>query len=159
MLRTLKDLFGALAAPAPGVPATHREHALQLATAVLLVEVMRSDADIGEAERKSVIDALRHTFALADDEVGRLVELAERAARDAHDLHSFTSTVNDTWDTGDKLRIVEQMWRVAYADGHLGAHEQHVMWRIADLLHVPHGAYINAKMRARDAAAAAPPAG
>jgi uncharacterized tellurite resistance protein B-like protein len=46
------------------------------------------------------------------------------------------------------VRIVEHMWRVAYADGHLNAHEQHVLWRVADLLHVPHGAYINAKMRA-----------
>jgi uncharacterized tellurite resistance protein B-like protein len=158
MLRTLKDLFGALAAPLPGGPPADREHALQLATAVLLVEVMRADADIGHAERRAVIDALRPTFALADDDGARLVELAERTARDAHDLHSFTSTVNDTWDTGDKLRIVEQMWRVAYADGHLGAHEQHVLWRVADLLHVPHGAYIHAKMRARDAAAPAPPA-
>jgi hypothetical protein len=28
-----------------------------------------------------------------------------------------------------------------------------VMWRIADLLHVPQGAYVHARMRARDAAA------
>ena len=29
------------------------------------------------------------------------------------------------------------------------------LWRISDLLHVPHGAYINAKMRAKQAAGAA----
>jgi uncharacterized tellurite resistance protein B-like protein len=44
------------------------------------------------------------------------------------------------------------MWQVAYADGHLAAHENHVLWRVADLLHVPHGAYIHAKLRARAAA-------
>jgi uncharacterized tellurite resistance protein B-like protein len=155
MLRTLKDLFSALAAPPGGAPAASREHTLQLATAVLLVEVMRSDTQIGDDERTAVLGALRQTFSLADDEIARLVELAERTARDAHDLHTFTSTLNDTYDTGDKLRIVEHLWRVAYADGHLAAHENHVMWRIADLLHVPHGAYVNAKMRARDAAGAA----
>jgi uncharacterized tellurite resistance protein B-like protein len=50
--------------------------------------------------------------------------------------------------------MVEYMWRVAYADGQLSEHERHVMWRISDLLHVPHGAYINAKIRAKDAAGA-----
>jgi hypothetical protein len=47
------------------------------------------------------------------------------------------------------------MWQVAYADGHLAAHENHVLWRMADLLHVPHGAYINAKIRAKAATEAA----
>jgi len=48
--------------------------------------------------------------------------------------------------------VIELMWQVAYADAALGAHEQHVLRRIAELLHVPHGDYIAAKMRARDAA-------
>ncbi len=48
-----------------------------------------------------------------------------------------------------KLRMVEHMWRIAYADGRLGDQERHVMWRLSDLLHVPQGAYINAKMRAQ----------
>jgi uncharacterized tellurite resistance protein B-like protein len=149
MLRTLKDLFDAVLPPPGAAPAgSDHEHTLQLATAVLLVEVMRSDTRIGDAERGAVMAALRQTFTLAPDELERLVELAERTARESHDLHSFTSRINDTFDMADKVRIVEHMWRVAYADGHLDAHEQHVMWRVADLLHVPHGAYINAKMRA-----------
>jgi uncharacterized tellurite resistance protein B-like protein len=53
------------------------------------------------------------------------------------------------------LRMVGYMWRVAYADGHLSEHERHAMWRLSDLLHVPHGAYINAKMRAKQATGAA----
>jgi uncharacterized tellurite resistance protein B-like protein len=44
------------------------------------------------------------------------------------------------------------MWRVAYADGHLSAHERHVMWRIADLLHIPQGAYHHARQRAAPSA-------
>ena len=53
------------------------------------------------------------------------------------------------------LRMVEYMWRVAYADGHLSEHERHTMWHLSDLLHVTHGAYINARMRAMQAAGAA----
>ena len=47
------------------------------------------------------------------------------------------------------------MWRVAYADGHLSEHERHVMRQIADLLHVPQGAYVHARMRAQQEAGAA----
>jgi uncharacterized tellurite resistance protein B-like protein len=149
VLRTIKDLFDAIRPPAPGQGTAQREHALQLATGVLLVEVMRADAELGDAERKTIVASLREKFDLSDDELARLLDLAELTARDAHDLHSFTSRINEGFDLGEKVRMVEHMWRVAYADGHLDAHENHVMRRIADLLHVPHGAYVNAKMRAR----------
>ncbi len=154
MLSTLKDLFSALTPPSPAANVRSTEHTLQLATAVMLIEVMRSDADIGSAERHAVIDALRDTFALSDDEIERLIELANQAVRDATDWFEFTSHINAHFDVAAKVRMVEYMWRVAYADGHLSEHERHVMWRLSDLLHVPHGAYINAKMRAKEAAGA-----
>lgn len=156
MLRALKELLDTIAPAAPARQGeADREHALQLAAAVLLVEVMRADADFGAAERVAVTAGLREKFPLlADAELSRLIELAEAAARDAHDFHSFTSRINDSFDMEQKVRLIEAMWKVAYADGHLAAHENHVVWRIADLLHVPHGAYVGAKMRAKEAAGA-----
>ncbi|MFY9513402.1 MAG: TerB family tellurite resistance protein [Rubrivivax sp.] len=156
MLQTLKQLFDALLAPASAAATPQADaHRVQLATAVLLVEVMRADTGIGADERNATLAALRTRFALADDELERLVELAEQTARSATDFHAFTSALNEAFDEEHKLRVVEAMWQVAYADGHLAAHENHVLWRVADLLHVPHGAYINAKMRAKAAAGAA----
>lgn len=151
MLKTLKDLFDSLCPPAGAVP--DDEHALQLATAVMLVEVMRADASFHPGEREAVLAALREKFSLADDEAARLAELAEAAAKDATDLFGFISQINRRFEMPQKLRMVEHMWRVAYADGHLSEHERHVLWRVADLLHVPQGAYQHARMRARDAAA------
>ena len=154
MLHTLKELFGAAAAARSGCPRAGRGAHLQLATAVMLIEVMRADTHFDAAERRAVIDALRAKFALADDEIARLIELAEQARRDATDWFEFTSHINAHFDMAAKIRMVEYMWRVAYADGHLGEHERHTLWRLSDLLHVPHGAYIHAKMRAKDAAGA-----
>lgn len=148
MLRTLKDLFDAVGR-SPGRAGADPAHALQLAAAVLLVEVMRSDAEMNEAERRAVFAALQRRFSLAGDELARLMELAEQTARDAHDFHRFTSTINEGYEFADKVRMVEHLWEVAYADGTLSAHEHHVIRKIADLLHVPHGAYISAKMRAK----------
>lgn len=152
MLKTLKDLFDSLLAPTAGTPRQAAEHTLQLAAAVLLVEVMRADASWHDTERHAVLVALRQVFQLADDEAQRLAELATATAQQATDLFSFTSQINDHFDMAQKLHMVELMWQVAYADGHLADHERHVLWRVADLLHVPQGAYVNARLRAQQAA-------
>lgn len=151
MFRDLMHLFETLLSPSSAA-AGDEPARVQLATAVLLVEVMRADAHTGTAERQAVIEALRTTFALADDALAHLVAMAEQTARDATDFFSFTEALNAHFDEAQKLAVVESMWHVAYADGQLAAYEQHVLWRVADLLHVPHGAYINAKMRAKAAA-------
>jgi uncharacterized tellurite resistance protein B-like protein len=128
------------------------EQLLRLATAVMLVEVMRADASFHAGEREAVRAALVDKFGLTADEAARLAELAEAEAREATDLFAFTSRINERFEMPAKLRMIEHMWRVAYADGHLSEHERHVMWRIADLLHVPQGAYVHARLRAQQAA-------
>jgi uncharacterized tellurite resistance protein B-like protein len=157
MFATLKDLFDRLAPVPSGGDAREAEHLLQLATAVMLVEVMRADATFHPGERDAVRAALRDKFALADDEAQRLAELAETTAKGATDLFAFTSRIDERFDMAQKVRMVEHMWHVAYADGHLSEHERHVLWRVADLLHVPQGAYVHARLRAQQAAGSGSP--
>ena len=137
MLKTLKDLFDSLLPPPAGAAPQAAEHTLQLATAVMLVEVMRADTTFHPGEREAVQAALQDEFKLSDDEARALTELAQTTAQGASDLFTFTSRINEHFDMPQKLRMVEHMWRVAYADGHLNAHERHVLWRVADLLPVP----------------------
>jgi len=151
MLRTLKDLLEALTAP-PGETPQARDHALKLATAVLLVEVMRVDQDRHAGEHQAVLVSLREKFTLSDGELAQLVDLAGQTARQASDYHQFTSRINDSFSHPEKIRMVEQMWRVAYADERLDANENHLISKIAGLLHVTHGEYIGAKLRAKEAA-------
>lgn len=127
-------------------------HSIELATAALLVEVSRIDSESTPQERDAVERAVREKFGLADDEAAELVRLADAEVAQATDYFQFTSLVNRHFTAEQKQRVLELMWRVAYADAELSAHENHLMRRIADLLHVPHGDYIAAKMRARDAA-------
>jgi uncharacterized tellurite resistance protein B-like protein len=154
MLRALIDLFQ----PAgPGTTAPENlEHELQLAAAVLLVEVMRADPQLGAAERAAAVAALRQHFPLAEGELVRLMALAEATARTANDFYRFTSAVNDGFSHPQKVQLVEYLWTVAYADGHLDAHENHLIAKVAGLLHVTHGEYIAAKLHAKQAARPAP---
>ena len=154
MLETLKHLFDAMTPAAASDTREEQERALQLAAAVLLVEVMRADAVLDAAQRRAIIDALRDEFGLADDAIERLVELAEQTAPNAPDYFSFTSRINENFSMEQKIQMIEHMWRVAYANGRLDAAENHLLHKVGELLYVPHGAYINAKMRAHAASGA-----
>ncbi len=154
LIRTLRQLFDSVV-PLREDPA-NAAHRLRLATAVLLAETMREHRTLAEPERCAVRKALRREFGLADAEARALLAEAEAASRQATDYVSWTSVLNERLDEAQKLRVIEAMWQVAYADGRLDAYENHVLWRISDLLYLPHDAYIAAKMRARAAAGVAP---
>ena len=127
----------------------HPEQTLQLATAVLLIEVMQSDAECAFEEKATILKILKERFQMSDAEVAQLIERGQQASRTANDLHQFTSRINRELDRNEKVRIIEYMWQVAYADGYISAHENHLMRRLVDLLHVSHGDNIAAKMRAQ----------
>jgi uncharacterized tellurite resistance protein B-like protein len=148
MLDALKQFFDRSIAPDR---APDERHALEVATAALLIEVMRLDG-ADEVERTAVVRALQAKFTLSVDEAATLVALADDEAREAVGYYQFTSLINRHFDAARRVRIVELMWQVAYADDTLSAHEQHVIRKVADLLYVSHGDYIAAKLRARDAA-------
>src|SRR5690606_33071719 len=118
---------------------------------VLLVEVMRADTNLADVERDTLLQALQARFALPADALAQLVARAQDTAKTAYDYQHFTSQLNDHFTQPQKIRVVESMWEVAYADGHLDANENHVISKVAGLLHVTHGEYIAAKMRAKSA--------
>jgi uncharacterized tellurite resistance protein B-like protein len=149
MLKAIQDFFDAHLA-ASDRPAGKR-HTLELATATLLAEVMRLEG-VSDKERDAVLAGVRERFGLDEAEALELVRLAEEEARTAHDYYQFTSLIRAHYSQEDRQAIVELLWRVAYADAALSAHEMHVIRKIADLLYVPHAAYIAAKMRAKESA-------
>jgi uncharacterized tellurite resistance protein B-like protein len=149
MLNSIRDFFDRHigAAPAP-----NERHTLELATAALLIEVARIDQGANPDERTAVLRAVREKFELSHDEAERLIALADEEMKQASDYFQFTSLINRHFSQEQKQRVIELMWRVAYSDAHLSAHENHLMRKVADLLHVSHGDYIAAKMRAQGSA-------
>jgi uncharacterized tellurite resistance protein B-like protein len=152
MFSPLKTLLTNFFMPEDAGRAMDDSRSLQLATAVLLVEVMRSDASSDPQERTAAMTALRSQFTLTDEELARLLAQAEKTAQGANDYFAFTSAMNDQYTQAQKIMVVELMWQVAYADGHVDANENHVISKVAGLLYVTHGEYIAAKMYAKQAA-------
>lgn len=130
-----------------------REHGYHVATAALLVEMMRADSTIAPAERDAVLRALAAAFDdLTPEETRDLLARAEARADDATSLYEFTRIVNRQFDHEQKAHVVELLWRVAWADGDLDKYEENLVRRIADLIHVPHSVFIRMKLQVRDGA-------
>jgi uncharacterized tellurite resistance protein B-like protein len=133
MIGSLKKIFGA--EPAVQGVLEHREP-LDLATAALLVELSRSDFSESASEQEAIRHVLQRRFGLSEEALDKLLAEATRRADRAVSLHEFTHRLNRELPEADKLAIVEMLWRVSHADGRIDKHEEHLIQRVAGLLHI-----------------------
>jgi uncharacterized tellurite resistance protein B-like protein len=122
-------------------------HAIDVATAALMVEIMRADFDISDVERQTIRDLLQGHLQLSADELDDLFMLAEQEVVDSVSLYQFTSLVDQELEYSAKVRVIEMLWRVVYADDRMDKYEEYLMRKIADLLHISHRDFIQTKHR------------
>ncbi|MDB4109350.1 TerB family tellurite resistance protein [Porticoccaceae bacterium] len=122
----------------------------QLAAAALLVEVMVIDGNLDEQELASISQTLCQILELSSDQVDELILLSREEVSEATSLYQFTREINTHFSADQKMKLLTAMWRVAYADGHLDKHEEGIIRRVADLLHILHSDYIRCKLAARE---------
>ena len=112
------------------------EDPLAVAAAALMIEASRLDDGIDEDERSRINELLQWRFKLDQAATAAVVREAERQAQDATQLFGFTTTIRDNTAVEERVKIVEMLWDVAYADGHLHELEASLLRRIAGLLYV-----------------------
>jgi len=116
--------------------ATGSDRELRLCVAALLVEAARMDDHYSATERAAIERILAERYQLAPAETADLLAAAERAVEHATQLFRFTDTVVQKVSVEDRVRILEMLWEVAYADGALDPEEDALLRRIAGLIHV-----------------------
>ncbi len=126
------------------------QHTLELAAAALLMEVTRADHEAHPDEEAAVLKAIRSTYTLTEDEIETLLAQANDSVDDATSFYEFTSVLNEHLNADEKLILMEDLWRVAYADGRLDKYEEYTIRKISDLLYIPHGAFIRTKHKIAD---------
>ena len=109
---------------------------LRLATAALLIHAAAIDDNVSDTERHQLRILLKQRFDLDDVAANQLIEQATAADEKAVDLYHFTHLLNGSLDENERLRVVEMMWTIAYADGAVSEFEDNLIWRVADLLSV-----------------------
>lgn len=146
MLAKVQALVKSMLESADQQPAD-KTHNLQIAAAALLVEVSAADFERHPEERRTIFNALSEVFELDDATVESLIEDADHLVRTATSLYEFTRVLNDHCTHQEKLYLIEQCWRVAFADGHLDKYEDHRIRKLSDLLYIPHREFIQTKLK------------
>jgi uncharacterized tellurite resistance protein B-like protein len=124
---------------------------LQVAAAVLMVSVVRADRTSRQDEHRVLDHALSRALDLAAEDAAVVV----RAAEEALDKGNFFATALERLDAGctieQKRRLVEALWRIAFADAELAGHEEYLVRKIAGKLGLRSADLIETKVRAREA--------
>ena len=155
LLGAIQDFFDEQLAPkAEGVSAKRQrvtDRQLQLATAVLLLEVARCDFDLRADELNAVSAGVRDILGLTEDEAVAVVRFAEEEVRQSKRIHEFTNLVDRHYTPEQKKTVVQYLWQVAFADAQLLPSEEYLVRKISELLHVAKADFFDAKITARDA--------
>ena len=127
-----------------------QELSLEISCEVLLCEVMRADSVFTEQEQSQLSSILTKQFDLNTEEVEAILAQAFELSENASDFYQFTSKLNQYYSLDERIKIVTLLWKVAFSDGELASIEEHIIRKIADLLHLRHSEYIATKISAEE---------
>ncbi|ARD43928.1 TerB family tellurite resistance protein [Colwellia sp. PAMC 21821] len=122
------------------------ELSLEIACSVLLCEVMLADGQLDNAEQQKLNHIIASQFQLSNAEVAEIIKHALVLCENATDFYQFTSKINENYSLEERIKMLELLWQMAYADGELASIEEHIIRKIADLLHLRHSEYIQTKL-------------
>ncbi|MDX1802285.1 MAG: TerB family tellurite resistance protein, partial [Marinobacter sp.] len=121
---------------------------LAIAATALMVQLSRVDRNEDERELQTIVDCAVEAHEVSREDAQAILDDARNRADDATSLYEFTGQLNELLDQAGKRRILESIWRVAFADGRIDKYEEHMIRRMADLLHLNHREYMESRYRA-----------
>ena len=149
MIKKIKDLISNFSSKEEIIEESDLS-SLNNACAALLVEIAFADKDFDETEKQALKQALIQTYDISESEIQEIIEDAETTVDESTSLYGYTRIVNDEFGYEDKLNLLKNLWKVAYADGYLDKYEEHIIRKISDLIHISHSDYINIKLEIRE---------
>lgn len=147
MLKKIASLLGVAAAQSAK---NHPRERIDVAVAVVLLEVAHADKNFEPLEKRLVEVLLQERFDLDASASGELMTLAEQVRANSFDLQQFTSQINQNFNREEKLAVMETLWRIIYADGVLDKFEDALARQLASLLRLSHREAIDLKLKVLD---------
>ena len=145
MLHGLRQFIADVVSPHAQADRGFDDTGYRLAATALLIHVVSLDGEPSRATRRKLHGLIESRFGLDPGTADQLIKSATLVEGEAVDLYHFTSVIMRSVNEEGRLRIVEMMWEVVYADGQVSEFEDNVVWRAADLLAVPSRDRINLK--------------
>ena len=120
--------------------------------AVLMLEVAKSDFEESEAEIKTITAWLENQdLDLTSVDVHQFLDSARNEQAGSAGLFEYTRRACERMSMEERVELVEQLWRIAYADGVIDKYEEAAIRKASELLYVSHSDFIRAKFAAEAA--------
>ena len=116
----------------------------------LLLETSMADEILDESELMALKNTLQKDFQINENEIDELIDLAKENVEDSNSLYEFTRDINDNLDAAERVKLIESMWKIAYADGNIDKYEEHIIRKVSNLIYVAHSDFIKAKLSAKE---------
>ena len=120
------------------------------ACVALLLETSMADEILDESELMALKNTLQKDFQINENEIDELIGLAKENIEDSTSLYEFTRDINDNFDAAERVKLIESMWKIAYADGNIDKYEEHIIRKVSNLIYVAHSDFIKAKLSAKE---------
>jgi uncharacterized tellurite resistance protein B-like protein len=159
MLDGLRQFIADVVSPHGHGERAFDDNGYQLAATALLVHVISLNGEPSEIEKRKLHSLIESRFGLDRGTADQMIASATLIEGEAVDLYRFTSVIMREVDEKGRLRIVEMMWELVYADGQVSEFEDNVVWRAADLLGVSSRDRIDLKHRVAERRSATGPWG
>jgi len=116
------------------------------ACAALLIETALADKVFNTEEIDSMKKTLREVYGIDEKDLDELISESEKKVSESTSLYEYTRLINDLCDYQDKLKLIQNLWAIAFADKHLDKYEEYLIRKISDLLYVSHSDFIQQKL-------------
>lgn len=122
------------------------EKKLQIAACALFIELAKADGKFTDEERSFIINHMKTCFNIDDDYANELMELAEKRVKDSVSIYEFTGEINQHFTQEQKEKLIENLWRLVFADEKMHAYEDHLMKKVSLTLSIEHKKLIEKKL-------------
>ena len=120
------------------------------ACAALLIETALADKVFKAEEIDSMKKTLREVYEIDEKDLDELISESEKRVSESTSLYEYTRLINDLCDYQDKLKLINNLWAIAFADKHLDKYEEFLIRKISDLLYVSHSDFIQQKLSVKE---------
>tara|TARA_B100000886_G_scaffold138054_1_gene93343 strand:+ start:416 stop:838 length:423 start_codon:yes stop_codon:yes gene_type:complete len=111
-----------------------KEKNLKLVSLCLAFEVANADDDIDSQEKDLLLDKIKgalDTSVLSENEIFNAIK---EESENRISFYDIIRDINVNLEKEEKIKILEMMWEVAYADRVLNVDEEKIIKRSADML-------------------------
>lgn len=130
--------------------ATISERRLQLASAVLMVSVVRADLESLQDEHHALQRAVGRALDLHEEAAALVVRVAEEALAQGISFGALLQQIESECSLDQKRQLVESLWRIAFADAELAGHEEYLVRKVANKIGLSTADLVETKVRARE---------